>query len=442
MKTKLTFFTFLFAIFFTQTQAQEWSANLVTKKLTAGNAIHLHLDLFNDTVFIAFIDRGNGDKANVMKFNGKDWVHVGQPNFTEGTARSLKFAMSNGTPWVAFSDGANGNKATVMRFNGSSWVIVGSPGISKYMASHLALRISGGTAYLAYEDVEFNDKATVVKSDGGSWTVVGTPGFSPGVSGVFSLAVSGSTPYLSFRDYANNYRASVMKFDGSKWVFVGQPGFTPSTHDGFSYSLALNGGVPYLAARGTDAKATVYKFDGSNWAPLGKDGISTGTAFGLTLRFNSRGIPYVAFGDGSAGERLSVMRYENNEWISMGARISSSSASDINLAIRSNGAPIVGYNGIVVQQYTGVTFIPALENDNDFVLFPNPNSGEFSFDLPGFNGQKLNIEIWSLDGRLVETNEIFVDGQQTINTQKLIPGTYIVKARNHNYSAVQKMVVK
>jgi hypothetical protein len=442
MKTKITFMLILSAILVLQTRAQQWSGNLAAGKLAAGTVVDLHLDLYKDTIFIAFADKGSSDKANVMKFTGTQWVHVGSPNFTEGKAGNLQFAMDNGTPWVAFSDGAHGNKASVMRFDGNNWVHVGSPGISKFVATHLALRISGGTAYLAYSDAEFNDKATVVKSGGGSWSVVGSPGFTPGMSGVYSLAVSGSTPYLSFRDYANNYRASVMKFDGTAWVFVGQPGFTPATHDGYRYSLAVHGGVPYLAARGTDAKATVYKFEGSAWSPLGREGISTNSAFGLTLAFNSSGIPHVAFGDGNSTWKLSVMRYENNNWISMGDRFSSGSASYINLALKSDNTPVVGYNGIIVQQYSRLTTAPERMHDNALSLFPNPNAGQFSIRIPGSGNQKSRIEIWSSDGRLMDSFEADPDGQQVVYSKNLSRGTYFVKAVNENFRAVQKMVVR
>lgn len=398
--------------------------------------------LHNDTILIAFTDKGNGEKVNVMKYVNNIWVHVGQPNFSPGEANELQFDISNGTPWVAFSDAVNGNKATVMRYTGGSWSTVGGAGMTKYIASHLALDVVGGTAYLAYSDAEFNDKATVVKSDGGAWTTVGTPGFTPGMSGVYSLAVSGSTPYLAFRDYNNSYRATVMKFDGSAWGYVGTPGFTPSTHDGNNQGLAIHGGTPYLFARGENAKATVYKFSGSAWAPMGQGALSDDTGFGMSMTFSNEGVPYVAFGDGTSSGKLSVMRFVDNAWVSMGKKFSSSSVSSLNLAVKSNGTPIVSYNGIIVQEYLGITLVPTQASDNDLRLYPNPNNGEFYLDIPGATEQLVDVGIWSLDGKLVKKYEVYLDGRQSMKIDNLKSGIYLLKATGSSFSVTRKMVVE
>ena len=442
MKTFLTFTLSLITSLFMMAHAQTWSTNLVTSPLSTGSAYYLKMALHDDTIFIAFTDKGNGEKVNVMKYANNAWVRVGQANFSPGKAVNLQFDISNGTPWVAFMDAVNGNKATVMRYSGGSWSTVGSAGMTKYMASHLALDVVGGTAYLAYSDAEFNDKATVVKSDGGAWTVVGTPGFTPGMTGVYSLAVSGSTPYLAFRDYGHNYRATVMKFDGSAWVYVGEPGFTPSTHDGNNQGLAIHGGTPYLAARGVDAKATVYKFTGSDWAPTGQGALSDDTGFGLSMAISNEGIPYVAFGDGTNSGRLSVMRLVDNAWVSMGKKFSSSSISDLNIAVKTNGTPIVSYNGIIVQEYKGVTLVPDHASDNNLRLFPNPNNGEFYLDIPGATEQLVDVGIWSLDGKLVRKYEIYLDGRQTMKIDNLKSGIYLLKATGDTFSVTQKMVVE
>lgn len=440
MNAKITFVFFFVALAHFTSQSQIWSNNLVTTKLAAGTAYDLKLELFNDTIFIAFADKGNGTKANVMKYTGSQWVSVGQPNFTPGAANNLQFSISNGVPWVAFSDGANGNKASVMRLSGGSWVHAGTPAVSKFIASHLAFRVVNNIAYLAYSDAEFNDKATVVKYDG-NWTTIGTPGFTPGMSGVYSLAVSGSTPYLSFRDYNSNYRASVMRYTGSKWELVGPAGFTPVTHDGYSHSLAVYGGVPYLAARGTDAKATVYRFGGSGWAPLGKDGISVSDAFGLSLTFGPTGIPYIAFGDGSSTWKLSVMRFEDNVWVSMGDRFSPSSASYINIAVKSDGKPVVGYGGITVQQYVGTTGVTELYDASSFTIFPNPNRGRFTLDIPNAGNENVSVEIFSSNGQSVRSFSLSAQGLTDVDAGNLSPGLYLVKASGTGFSFLSKMIV-
>ena len=67
-----------------------------------------------------------------MKFNGTNWVNVGNEGFSAGEAdyTSLAFNSSNGVPFIAYSDYVNSQKATVMKFDGTNWVNVGNAGFS------------------------------------------------------------------------------------------------------------------------------------------------------------------------------------------------------------------------------------------------------------------------------------------------------------------------
>ncbi len=442
MRRELTFFLGIALMFSVQVHGQTWSANLVTSKLSVGTAKYLKMDVYQDTLYLAFADGGNGDKATVMKYTGSGWAHVGLPGFTEGKAAELQFRVSHGVPWVAYSDGAYGGRVSVMRHNGSGWVYAGSPGFSKYVATHVALAMEGGTAWVAYSDAEFNDKATVVTGSGGGWSTVGTPGFTPGMSGVYSLAVSGSTPWLAFRDYANNYRASVMKYDGSKWAFAGTPGFTPSTHDAGSRCLSVDGGTAYLAARGTDARATVYRFSGSDWAATGQGPLSQETGFGMVLSTGPGGTLYAAFGDGNTSGKLSVMRYEGGNWVSMGDRFSSSSASGLSLAVRSDSRPVVAYNAIIVQQYGGTTFLPEVKRDGQLTFYPHPGRGLISVHWPSGFLPEGQLEIWTLGGQLVRRLDVEGESRPVIDTGALPAGIYLVRIWDRNHSAVGKVVVR
>jgi len=66
--------------------------------------------------YVAFEDWGNVSEANVMKFNGTIWEHVGIGNISAGnvTCTSLAFSPS-GQPYLAYCDWFNSGKATVMK---------------------------------------------------------------------------------------------------------------------------------------------------------------------------------------------------------------------------------------------------------------------------------------------------------------------------------------
>ncbi len=193
-----------------------------TAEFSPGTAddISLILDSSN-TPYIAYQDGANSDKASVMKFNGISWQQVGAAGFSTGEANYTSLALDNSdTPYIAYTDyrgyGNSANKANVMKFDGNNWVQVGTAGFSAGEAygTNLALD-SNGTPYIAYKDGANSDKESVMKFDGDNWVQVGAAGFSAGT--VFSVTISlaldsNDTPYIGYKDNGNSGKASVMKF--------------------------------------------------------------------------------------------------------------------------------------------------------------------------------------------------------------------------------------
>ena len=91
----------------------------------------------NNTPYVAFSDVANGGRATVMKFNGVDWVYVGNLGFSASSEGYTSIAIaSNNVPYVAYDSDF---KATVMKFNGTSWVNVGNPGFSAGSALFISI---------------------------------------------------------------------------------------------------------------------------------------------------------------------------------------------------------------------------------------------------------------------------------------------------------------
>jgi hypothetical protein len=86
----------------------------------AASSVSLAVDSIG-TVYVAYIDAGNGNRVTVMKYTGAGatgWVPVGPAGLSAGTANSVSLAVANVPyvmPYVAFSDGSNSAKATVMK---------------------------------------------------------------------------------------------------------------------------------------------------------------------------------------------------------------------------------------------------------------------------------------------------------------------------------------
>src|ERR1035437_10080442 len=80
------------------------------------------------------------------------------------------------------------------------------------------------------------------------------------------------------------------------WVPIGSPKFTGGIA---SYStIAIdNSGTPYVAYEdGSNGnKATVMKYDGSNWVTVGSAGFSVGQVWYISIAIDSSGMPYVVY---------------------------------------------------------------------------------------------------------------------------------------------------
>ena len=68
-----------------------------------------------------------------MKFDGANWVYVGDEGFSFGVAefQSLAFNPVDSLPYVAFEDAGYSWKVREMKFNGAAWVDVGNAGFQQ-----------------------------------------------------------------------------------------------------------------------------------------------------------------------------------------------------------------------------------------------------------------------------------------------------------------------
>ena len=166
--------------------------------------------------------------AIVMNFDGTNWVNVGVDTLrfsaSSTSYTSLAFNPSNNQPYVAYSDNQflphGHGRATVMKFDGTNWVNVGDSGFSTAEADYTSLAFSqSGQPFVAFVDWGDSSKATVMRFDGSKWVDVGSAGFSAGRACYTSLVFSpNDQPYVAYMDGADSSKATVMYYDS---VFVG-----------------------------------------------------------------------------------------------------------------------------------------------------------------------------------------------------------------------------
>jgi hypothetical protein len=293
-----------------------------------------------------------------MKYNGAFWDDVGSPGFSSGNVswNSIKLSK-NGTPYVSFVDGADSGKVSEMKFNGSNWVYVGDTGIS-FSGQYPALAIdSTGTPYVSYIDID--NKVVVKKFNGGSWNTLGSLGISASGAWNTNLAIGpGNSPFVAFNDSLHGGNPTVMKFNGAEWDTVGSPGFCSGSVSYQSLSL-LPDGTPLLLIFDSVflGGLTVQHFNGSSWGPLGGTGMSGYYAYDRSMAVDASGTPYVVFapiGLGVSGGR--VMKFDGTSWESVGSPgFSSGGIGYCSIAIDNNGIPYVGFRDDFGEQASVVT---------------------------------------------------------------------------------------
>ena len=103
-------------------------------------------------------------KATVYTYQGAAWGVVGTDGFSAGQARYLSIDFSNdGVLYVVYGDYENFNKATVVKYNGANWIPVGEAA-SDGDATNISIAISdAGTPFIAFRDNYHMRGTTVMK---------------------------------------------------------------------------------------------------------------------------------------------------------------------------------------------------------------------------------------------------------------------------------------
>lgn len=349
--------------------AQSWTTVGVDGFTASGSGVanwqKLMIDQYN-VPYLSYNDEGFGltaGTATVMKFDGSNWVPVGNAGFTAGLAHHSDLTFGNGdTLYFSYANGtgANMSKAAVMMFDGNTWSSIGtdiSVGACQYTN---LLYSSTGELYLGMIDMgSLGGAITVKKYNGGtSWVDVGVNPIGGGSSASYaSMSFDNlDTLYVAYRDDGiAPGMVKVRKFDGTDWQDVGAPILaTTGPGAGAAMDIYIDFDLlnrPYVSYSHTfqgPPRITVERFDSTTWAPVGPVQFSSGQ-FETSL-FSSlclpKDAPYVAFQNGGLGLKASVKKYNATtmDWDYLGTPgISDGVAAHTSMAMDGNGNLYLAY---------------------------------------------------------------------------------------------------
>jgi hypothetical protein len=86
------------------------------------------------------------------------------------------------------------------------------------------------------------------------------------------------------------------------------------------------------------------------------------------------------------------------------------------------------------------TDIKKLDNSFSFKAYPNPSSDDLFLEMNEYRNEKLNYQLFDMQGKLLMTNPIEIPKTQ-INMRALAVGTYLIQIYTANNQPVQTIQI-
>ena len=274
------------------------------------------------------------------------------------------------------------NLIKVMKYANDEWSEVSN--IGKIGSVPKIAVDAQNSVYVAFNDAGENNRYYLNRYKNGNWETMGSYITSGGGSWSRLALDSKGVPYVSWVDFYAGNKMYVSKLVGELWLTIGN---APVSEENFiakncqDVAIDANGNI-YLAyvVKGTEQLA-VYRHNGADWEMLG-DNIADGTVKGIDVAVDSENNFYVAYADGSFGDKVSVMKYNGTEWSYVGQRAFTESSTDTYMAMTLHKeSPCVVYTDIAMgskasakyyqlaDQFTPVSNLEArVVSDNDIEL--------------------------------------------------------------------------
>jgi hypothetical protein len=307
----------------------------------------------NDTLYVAYGDDNNNRLAKVKKFDGSNWLLVGNGSLSPGYATRLHIIVDTiNSVYMSCASSYNPSSTTaeygvVRRFNGTTWNRVGLDSFvlkQKMSLPTMVLDTAGIPALLFIGQEEFR-KIQLRKFDGTNWgTILGTTmGItnSPAESFLLFSATTpdGTNAYVTTSKFNNsNFDSSaVLRYDNGAWTLIGK---SDAAHwSGLITEIAVHpNGQPWIVVSNfSNSQYSVWRYDGVKWINTNKPGTQSGGP--VSLCFDDAGTAYFAHQAYTIG--LYTMKYTlSGGWQNIGSPIpSNNSFAFIRMKTDRNGAP-------------------------------------------------------------------------------------------------------
>ncbi|ASV30988.1 T9SS type B sorting domain-containing protein [Maribacter cobaltidurans] len=264
-------------------------------------------------LYAAYSDGLNDRKLSVMFYNiGTElWEYLGEPGFTPTYAGAIDLEFNEqDQPYVLFRD--EFSAIMVYKYDGTNWVQVGNPG-GTAPTEYLELDIApNGDLFIAHQDNVAGPTVRKYDSAAQTWSTMSHTNLPIGNTNHIDVTVDAQgIPYLTSSKWDGASSSPVWKYnaDTQEWDQIGQPLVSGLYDRAEQTALDIdNNGVLY-AAYGYNGSLTVKAYDPNldQWNLIGTP--FNGSAWNMSFQISDTNTLYLGFTDNST--RKSAVRMFN-----------------------------------------------------------------------------------------------------------------------------------
>ncbi|MEZ5016371.1 MAG: T9SS type A sorting domain-containing protein [Flavipsychrobacter sp.] len=182
-----------------------------TRQAVSGTQPMLRVDN-NGTVYLSTENQsGSLYYAKVMKFSNNSWSQVGSNISIYRSYMDDRYCAfdldNNGVPHLLYGDMSLNRKVTLSKYNGTNWVAVGNPGFSNDISENPRLSFDkSNNPYALFGDRSYPTAWMLVKKyDGTNWKTLADTTVTHNATYHLSMVIDNyNIPYVMFRNYAGS----------------------------------------------------------------------------------------------------------------------------------------------------------------------------------------------------------------------------------------------
>ena len=274
---------------------------------------------------IFFHDTDSRD-VTIEMTEGPDWLTLEQYDHKSASLYGVPTQEGSYAVTLRISDGTQTNEQSftveVREPLSATWEYIGPRGFNSHESNTFGIEQDNfGNIYVFCKE---NNSAVVYQYNEptNNWQPLGSISNNISVDANNMVIDRFNNIYIAFKESGASDIVHVMRWNGELWVSLGEaiPGADP-------HLTIDNQGMPYLLVRDVNQSymSAVFRYNDA-WAPVTGTGLfapSNEYPMWHDMAFDSNNVPYISYADYQNGNKVKVVKLDNNQWVAVGEPIES-----------------------------------------------------------------------------------------------------------------------